>query len=85
MAMTWVPVAAAQQAGDGGFNVGTLLLFVGGAIVLAFFSSIGVIARMRENRLEARRQARQSQPTVSPAGDPPRDAAGDLPDPQPPN
>ncbi len=51
-------LALAQQASsDGGFNVGTLLLFVGGALLLAFFCSIGVIARMRENRLEARRQA----------------------------
>lgn len=57
--MTSTMLAAAVQATDGGgFSVGTLLLFVGGAILLAFFCCIGVIARMRENRLEARRQAK---------------------------
>lgn len=61
-------LAAVQQTdSSGGFNVGTLLLFIGGAILLAFFCSIGVIARMRENRLEARRQAAVNDPANGPA------------------
>ncbi|MET3804624.1 cell division protein FtsW (lipid II flippase) [Nakamurella sp. UYEF19] len=42
-------------------NVGTLLLFVGGAILLAFFCSLGLIARIREHRIEERKElARRS-------------------------
>ena len=61
-------LAAAVQATDegGGISIGTLLLFVGGAILLAFFCSIGVIARMRENRLESRRQEKLSASTTQP-------------------
>jgi hypothetical protein len=58
--MTSTILATAAQAAGGGVDVGTLLLFIGGAILLAFFCSIGVIARMRENRLEARRQNERS-------------------------
>lgn len=47
---------SAQIVQDGTFNIGTLLIFVGGAILLAFFCSIGVIARLRENRLTERRE-----------------------------
>jgi hypothetical protein len=68
MVMSSGLLAAVQQTdSSGGFNVGTLLLFIGGAILLAFFCSIGVIARMRENRLEARRQAKANNPTIDPA------------------
>ncbi len=49
--------ALAQTTQDSGFSVGTLLLFIGGAILLAFFCSIGIIARIRENRLAERREA----------------------------
>lgn len=45
---------------DSGFNLGTLLMFVGGAILLAFFCSLGLIARLREHRLEQRREAAKS-------------------------
>ena len=66
--MTSAILATAVQATGGGgeVNIGTLLLFIGGAILLAFFCSIGVIARMRENRLEARRQEKRSAPTTQP-------------------
>jgi hypothetical protein len=67
MTMTPAILAAAVQTTDGGgINIGTLLLFIGGAILLAFFCCIGVIARMRENRLEARRQEKRSAPTTQP-------------------
>jgi len=63
--------AVSQTAPDGGFNLGTLLMFVGGAILLAFFCSIGVIARLREHRLEERklaeRASRSSGGPVAPA------------------
>jgi hypothetical protein len=74
--MTSARLAAAVTSSDGGFNVGTLLMFVGGAVLLAFFCSIGVIARMRENRLEARRQAVAAPPTTerSPRNEPPTSA-----------
>lgn len=49
-------IAAAQTADDNGFNIGTLLLFVGGAVLLAFFCSIGLIARIREHRIEERKE-----------------------------
>ncbi len=48
--------ALAHTTQDSGFSVGTLLLFVGGAILLAFFCSIGIIARIRENRLAERKE-----------------------------
>ena len=47
----------AQAAPESGFGVGTLLLIIGGAIMLAFCCSIGVIARIRENRLAERADA----------------------------
>lgn len=50
-------IAVAQNSSDGGFSIGTLLLFVGGAILLAFFCSIGLIARIREHRIEERKEA----------------------------
>lgn len=54
-------VADAANSGGGGFNLGTLLMFVGGALLLAFVSSIGIIARIRDNRLrEADDRLRQS-------------------------
>ena len=64
--MMSVLLAAAAEATDAGgaVNIGTLLLFIGGAILLAFFCSIGVIARMRENRLERRRQEKAGTSTT---------------------
>jgi hypothetical protein len=49
-----------QSSADGALNVRTLLLFLGGAVLLAFFSSIGIIARMRENRIEERKRTGRS-------------------------
>lgn len=46
-----------QPTGDAGFTWGTLLLFVGGAIMLAFFCSLGLIARLREHKIEQRADA----------------------------
>lgn len=64
---------SAQIVQDGTFNVGTLLLFVGGAILLAFFCSIGVIARLRENRLSERREkAAKAKSTSAPINDQPQ-------------
>jgi len=57
---------SAQVVQDGTFNIGTLLLFVGGAILLAFFCSIGVIARLRENRLTERRETAAKAKPASP-------------------
>lgn len=50
-------MALAQSSGDTGFSFGTLLLFVGGAVLLAFFCSIGLIARMREHKIDQRKEA----------------------------
>lgn len=47
---------SAQIVQDGTLNIGILLLFVGVVILLAFFCSIGIIARPRENRLTERRE-----------------------------
>ncbi len=52
---------ATADTGTGGFDLRTLLLFVGGAVLLAFFSSLGLIARIREHRLEQRRAAADRQ------------------------
>jgi hypothetical protein len=74
---------SAQIVQGGTFNVGTLLLFVGGAILLAFFCSIGVIARLRENRLTERRETAAKAKLASalvngrPQGQGDRPAAGD--------
>ena len=54
---TPVSTALTQTTGDTGFSLANLLLFVGGAILLAFFCSIGLIARMREHKIEQRREA----------------------------
>lgn len=51
---------AVQGSDDGGFNVRTLLLFIGGAVLLAFFSSLGLIARMRDHRSEERKRTDRS-------------------------
>lgn len=56
--MTTSAVLAASAAG--GFSWKTLLTFVGAAILLAFFSSLGIIARIRDRRIEARREAQQA-------------------------
>lgn len=50
-------LAAAVAGDDGGFHIGTLLLYVGGAIMLAFFCSLGLIARLRDNRIQERTDA----------------------------
>jgi len=50
---------AAQAVDDSGFSLGTLALYVGGAALLAFFCSIGLIARIRENKLQQRAAARR--------------------------
>ena len=47
--------AAVSSADDSGFSIGMLLMYIGGALLLAFFCSLGFIARIRENRLEERR------------------------------
>ena len=52
-------VLAAADA-TGGFSWKTLLTFVGAAILLAFFSSIGILARLRERRIEDRREAAEA-------------------------
>ena len=52
-------LAAADAAG--GFSWKTLLTFVGAAILLAFFSSIGIIARLRDRRIEDRKEAAERQ------------------------
>lgn len=52
----------ARDASSDGFDVGTLLLYVGGAVLLAFFCSIGLIARIRENRISERRRAEEQNP-----------------------
>ena len=51
-----------------GFNLGTLLMFVGGAVLLAFFCSLGLIARIRERRLELRRDRTRDHPSPSVEG-----------------
>jgi hypothetical protein len=56
--MTTAVLAAADAAG--GFSWKTLLIFVGAAIMLAFFSSLGIIARMRDRRIEDRREAERA-------------------------
>ena len=53
--MTTAMLAAADAAT--GFSWKTLLIFVGAAILLAFFSSIGIIARLRDRRVEERKEA----------------------------
>jgi amino acid transporter len=57
--MTTAVLAAADAAG--GFSWKTLLTFVGAAILLAFFSSLGIIARLRDRRMEERKEARLAQ------------------------
>lgn len=52
----------ARDASSDGFDVGTLLLYVGGAVLLAFFCSIGLIARIRGNRISERRRAEEQDP-----------------------
>lgn len=54
--MMTTALLAAADAGNG-FSWKTLLTFVGGAILLAFFSSLGIIARIRERRNEQRKEA----------------------------
>jgi hypothetical protein len=56
--MTTAMLAAADATG--GFSWKTLLIFVGAAIMLAFFSSLGIIARMRDRRIEDRREAQRA-------------------------
>ena len=56
--ITTAALAAADAAG--GFSWKTLLTFVGAAILLAFFSSLGIIARLRDRRLEDRRVAQRA-------------------------
>lgn len=51
-------LAAADAAG--GFSWKTLLIFVGAAIMLAFFSSLGIIARIRDRRIEDRKEAQRA-------------------------
>ena len=65
---------AAAAASADGFHVGTLLMYVGGALLLAFFSSLGLIARMRERRLDQKRarDAAAVRPPDPGASDPPR-------------
>lgn len=60
MVLSQAFLQAARVADEGGFNVRTLLLFIGGAVLLAFFSSIGLIARMREHRVEERKRTDRS-------------------------
>ena len=69
--MNHLMLLAAGTADAGGFSVGTLLMYVGGAILLAFFCSLGFIARIREHRLEQRRAliARQRSAAGSDAAD----------------
>ncbi|GAA2012733.1 hypothetical protein JL107_06130 [Nakamurella flavida] len=50
--------AAAAPDGGGGFSWGTLLLFIGGAFLLAVVSGLGILARMRDRRHEQRRDER---------------------------
>lgn len=57
--MSTAAVLAAVDAG-GGFSFKTLLIFVGAAILLAFFSSLGIIARIRDRRIEDRREAQRA-------------------------
>lgn len=57
--MTTAVLAAADAAG--GFSWQTLLTFVGAAILLAFFSSLGILARLRERRIQDRRDAAERQ------------------------
>ena len=49
-----ISLAVSQATADTGFSFGTLLLFIGGAIMLAFFCSLGLIARIREHKIEQR-------------------------------
>ncbi len=58
---------ATQSAGDAGFSLGTLLMFVGGAVLLAFFCSIGLIARLRENKIQERKLQRLQPRSPDPA------------------
>lgn len=57
--MTTTLLAAADAAG--GFSWKTLLIFVGAAIMLAFFSSLGIIARIRDRRIEDRKEAQRAE------------------------
>ncbi len=75
MTTTTAVMAAADAAG--GFSWKTLLTFVGAAVLLAFFSSLGILARIRDRRIEQRKEAqlareRQQRTTL----DGPGDAAG---------
>ena len=73
--MTTTVLAATDAAG--GFSWKTLLIFVGAAIMLAFFSSLGIIARMRDRRIEDRQAAELAREQQRRAAvDQPRDAAG---------
>ena len=51
-------VAAAAEAAEDGveFSVGTLLLYVLGAVALIFVCMLGPISRMYEHRAERRRE-----------------------------
>ena len=70
--------APAAPDGDGGFSWGTLLLFVGGAFLLAVVSGLGILARMRDRRHEMRRlereQARREADATAAPTDPRPDA-----------
>lgn len=57
--MTTTLLAAADASG--GFSWKTLLVFVGAAIMLAFFSSLGIIARIRDRRIEDRNEAQRAE------------------------
>ena len=69
MTTTAVMSAAVLAAADAdGFSWKTLLTFVGAAILLAFFSSLGIIARLRDRRIEERKEARLAQERQQHAG-----------------
>jgi|GEM_PF-7114817 len=73
--MTWLTADGAGTGSDlfaGGFSWGTFLLVVGMFVALAVVSSLGILARMRDRSMKARRAA--PQPT-GPASTGDRDGA----------
>ncbi|SDO47931.1 hypothetical protein SAMN04515671_1070 [Nakamurella panacisegetis] len=70
-------VALAAADDGGGFSIGTLLMYIGGAILLAFFCSLGLIARIRDRRVEQRRVSAASRSRSDSA-----DVTHQLPDPE---
>jgi hypothetical protein len=67
--VTEVSAAAAQPDDGGSVSIGTLLLYVLGALALALFSSLGILARMRDRAVERKREERAAASAAAAADD----------------